>query len=181
MTALAATAAGTRLRLFTVRDMITDALKVKASMTDPDATRLCAVLSHVSSAIEILQEREMPDLKKLPPASLGQHRRWAITVISDTVAMESGYWDGDQYRYGLAATGKSVEEVPTAFWGAETRQAFILETAEPDRFRFSRHNVLTEAEMIVGPEIFTVFGFEQPGDGPKQTEGASASSGEIEA
>ena len=47
-----------RDRLFTVRGHIHDALRAKGAATDPEATKLCAVLVHVEKAIEILQEKE---------------------------------------------------------------------------------------------------------------------------
>lgn len=54
-TGLALVCRDTRLRLFTVRGHIHDALRTKGAATDPEATKLCAALVHVEKAIEILQ------------------------------------------------------------------------------------------------------------------------------
>lgn len=113
----------------------------------------------------------MIGLKKLPPASLPPHRRWAIRCVSGTMMVESGRWTGDCYRYGLRSAGRAVEEVPQGYWGKKTAVAYILETADPDLFEFSRsdRSVMTEATMLVGPEIFTAFGFEAPLPGTPET------------
>ena len=106
----------------------------------------------------------MTDLNALPAATRPNHKRWHIQCVSDTIVMRSGFWNGDHYEYGLAATGNAVEEVPEAYWWGTARgQAFILETADPGRYLFSySHGVLNDTEMLVGSEIFIAFGFEPP-------------------
>ena len=47
----------TRLRLLTVRGHILDVFKMPSAATDPEATKLCAVLALTEEAIEILQQQ----------------------------------------------------------------------------------------------------------------------------
>ena len=57
-TGLALVAREQRLRLVTVRWYLDEALGHPDAVTDPDATRLCAALSLVQQAIEILNDQQ---------------------------------------------------------------------------------------------------------------------------
>ena len=66
-TGLALTAYETKLRLDSAKWHILDEIGKPTSMTDAYATQLCAVLSHVDSALKILQQ-QTPDDR--PPLDL---------------------------------------------------------------------------------------------------------------